>query len=402
MVERILPHITSAASWDVPKPYTVNLVFTWQGFKALGIPDRILDSFPEEFRAGMAARAEILGDTGKSAPEHWVQPLGRNDVHIGVVISAGSEADLAEPIRIAMAAYEGIPGIEPIYRIDVGVPSTGREHFGFRDGIGSVSIIGSEVEPLPGQDPVMPGEFILGYPDETGSVAPMPQPEVLGKNGAFLAFRQMYCDVGAFRRYLQANARNKDDEELLAAKMVGRWRSGAPLSLSPEKDDPALGADPLRNNDFRYHEDDPRGLKCPLGSHIRRCNPRDGLAGSIVNVNRHRLIRRGSAYGPELPADQLQDDGVDRGIVFIFMGASLIRQFEFIQQAWINNGDFVGLGEEVDPLVGPNTGHGTHTIPARPIRRRLTGLPRFVTVRGGEYCFLPSLSALRWLSRGQY
>ncbi|MBV9359328.1 MAG: hypothetical protein JO023_27780 [Chloroflexi bacterium] len=169
--------------------------------------------------------------------------------------------------------------------------------------------------------------------------------------------------------------------------------------LAPEKDDPELAADPTRNNDFRYFEADPKGLICPLGSHIRRVNPRDGLTDTIVDTRVHRLIRRGASYGSVLPDGVLEDDGVERGVVFIFMGASLRRQFEFIQQQWINNGQFVGLASEKDPLVGNNDGNGGFTVPARPIRRHFTGLPGFVTVRGGEYCFLPGLNAVEWLAR---
>jgi deferrochelatase/peroxidase EfeB len=135
-------------------------------------------------------------------------------------------------------------------------------------------------------------------------------------------------------------------------------------------------------------------LLCPLGSHIRRTNPRDGLRNSIVNTKIHRVLRRGAAYGPVLPEGVLEDDGAERGIVFIFIGASLTRQFEFVQQMWINNGDFAGLGTEKDPLVGSNDGVSGFTIPARPIRRHLVGLPGFTQVRGGEYCLLPGLRAI--------
>lgn len=88
-----------------------------------------------------------------------------------------------------------------------------------------------------------------------------------------MALRKLHTRVAAYRRYLNANASSPEEEELLAAKMVGRWRSGAPLMLAPEHDDPALAADPQKVNDFTYHQEDPRGLRCPLGSHIRRANP---------------------------------------------------------------------------------------------------------------------------------
>jgi deferrochelatase/peroxidase EfeB len=180
--------------------------------------------------------------------------------------------------------------------------------------------------------------------------------------------------------------------------MVGRWQSGAPLALSPDQDDPELGSDPGRNNDFRFG-DDPRGFKCPVGAHARRANPRDALdqEGS-VDVRLHRMIRRGTSYGPPLPDGVLEDDGAERGIMFVFAGAHLKRQFEFVKTQWLNDGIFIGAPNESDPLVGPQSDSGSFTIPQRPIRRRLTDLPPFVVTRGGEYCFAPSLSALRWLS----
>ena len=180
--------------------------------------------------------------------------------------------------------------------------------------------------------------------------------------------------------------------------MVGRWQSGAPLAVSPDTDDPELGSDPRRNNDFLFG-DDPRGFKCPVGAHARRANPRDALdqEGS-VDVRLHRMIRRGTSYGPMLPDGVIEDDGVDRGIIFVFAGAHLKRQFEFVKTQWLNDGIFIGAPLESDPLVGPHHDPSSFTIPHRPIRRRLQDLPPFVVTRGGEYCFAPSLSALRWLA----
>ncbi|MBB5120334.1 hypothetical protein AF335_17875 [Streptomyces eurocidicus] len=392
-LREVLPKITSAADWELPRPYTLNVAFTYRGLARLGVPEDSLASFSEEFRAGMAARKEVLGDLGANDPGNWLPPLGGADVHIGVMIIARAPEGLREPVDAAGR----LAGVNLVYRLDVGVPVTGREHFGFRDGISSPHLLGSTDAPLPGQDSVQPGEFLFGYPDESGTPPPGPAPEVLGRNGCYLAFRQMHADVAAFRRYLRDNASSPEAEELLAAKFVGRWRSGAPLALAPDHDDPELGADPMRNNDFRYHED-PRGLRVPRGAHIRRANPRDGLTDTVVAVNIHRVLRRGAAYGPPLPDGILEDDGAERGIIFVFLGASLSRQFEFVQQVWLNDGDFAGLGAERDPLIGDNDGTGVHTVPATPVRRRLTGLPRFVTVRGGEYCFLPGLTALKWLT----
>ena len=201
----------------------------------------------------------------------------------------------------------------------------------------------------------------------------MPTPDVLGRNGTYIVFRKLHTRVAAYRQYLRDKSASRDEAARLGAKMVGRWQSGAPLAVSPEHDDPELGADPSRHNDFLYG-DDPRGLKCPLGAHARRANPRDSFDDDgAVDVRLHRMIRRGTSYGPMLPDGVLEDDGADRGIIFVFAGAHLGRQFEFVKTQWINDGIFIGAPQEKDPLVGPNDGTGTFTVPERPIRRRLPG-----------------------------
>jgi deferrochelatase/peroxidase EfeB len=168
--------------------------------------------------------------------------------------------------------------------------------------------------------------------------------------------------------------------------------------VSPEVDDPELGSDPRRNNAYLYG-DDPRGFKCPVGAHARRANPRDALdADGSTEVRLHRMIRRGTSYGPMLPEGELEDDGADRGIIFVFAGAHIKRQFEFVKTQWLNDGIFIGAPDEADPLVGSPHHANSFTIPQRPIRRRLQELPPFVVTRGGEYCFAPSLSAMRWLA----
>ena len=250
----------------------------------------------------------------------------------------------------------------------------------------------------PHEPPLKAGEIVLGYPDETGELPPMPSPDVLGRNGTYVVFRKLHTKVAAYRTYLREKAANRQDEALLGAKMVGRWQSGAPLAVTPDHDDPSLGVDAHRNNDFSYH-DDARGFKCPVGAHARRANPRDALDDDgSVNVRLHRMIRRGTSYGPELPEGVLDDDGVDRGIIFVFAGAHIKRQFEFVKTQWLNDGIFIGAPDAADPLVGSARGPSDFTIPHHPIRRRLTEVPPFVVTRGGEYCFAPSLSALRWIS----
>jgi len=385
-------HLTSPAgnAW-------VSASLTFQGLKALGVPQDTLDSFEWEFQQGMAARAKALSDTGESSPGNWEPPLGTADIHVVLTALAPDEQRLESVLERARKAYHELSGVKAIWRQDCYALPSAREHFGFRDGISHPPVEGSGIPGTnPREPPFKAGEFVLGYPDEMGGFPPMPRPEALGRNGTYVVFRKLHQRVAAFRQYLKANSSSPEEEELLAAKMMGRWRSGAPLALCPLHDDPALGADPRRNNDFLYEDDDPIGYKTPAGSHIRRTNPRDAAVPGVVRL--HRMIRRGTVYGPPLPDGVLEDDGVDRGLMFAFVGAHLDRQFEFVQSEWVNSGTFLAAGGAKDPISGANDRAGDFTIPRRPIRRRLQGLPRFVTVRGGEYCFMPGLRALRWLA----
>jgi len=397
LVRRLIPVLASAADpADPGKQAWVNASLSFQGLKVLGVPPASLASFPPEFQQGMAARAATLGDDGESAPDHWEPPLGSPEVHLVLAALSPDAARLEAVLARARDVLPQLPGVAPIWRQDVYSLPNGRTSFGFRDGISHPAIEGSGIPGTnPLEAPLKAGEFVLGYPDETDDRPPLPQPDELGRNGTYVVFRKLHTRVAAFRQYLRARAASRAEEELLAAKVVGRWPSGAPLALAPDRDDPELGADPARNNAFLY-ADDPRGLRCPLGAHARRMNPRDSAI--LGEARLHRMIRRGTSYGPMLPAGVLEDDGADRGIMFAFVGAHLDRQFEFVKTQWVNDGLFFGARGEQDPLAGPHDGSGRFTIPQRPIRRRLQDLPRFVVNRGGEYCFLPGLRALRWIA----
>jgi Dyp-type peroxidase family len=376
----------------------VSVAFTWQGLRALGVDEPSLATFPEEFRQGMATRAEVLGDTGENSPDKWVGGLARSDLHAIAILFARNAAERERVTREHQAFLAGTPAVEVLSSLDLdGFPpfDYAHEHFGYRDRLSEPQIEGSGVQPTPGSGaPVKAGEFILGHVDESGQLVPLPKPEVLSQNGTFMAYRRLQEHVGAFRNFLrQHGGPTAEGQELIAAKLMGRWRSGAPLVLAPEKDDSALGADYQRNNNFNYAQMDPQGYAVPLGAHIRRMNPRD----TTVNIQRRRMIRRGATYGPPLP-EGTAEDGIDRGIAAFILCASLVRQFEFAQNVWINDPNFHELGNEHDPIIGYQDGTFDITIPKRPIRRKITGLPAFTTVRGGAYFFLPSIKALSYLT----
>lgn len=397
LLRRLRPSIASAAQSGEARETWVGVSLTYQGLKTLGVPQSSLDTFAVEFQQGMAARAESLGDSGESSPEHWEKPLGSSDVHIVVTAVAPDVEKLEAAFRRAQESIRDLPGIKPIWRQDCHVLPGEREAFGFKDGISHPAIEGSGIPGTnPKEVPLKAGELVIGYPDELSEMSAIPQPEILGRNGTYVVFRKLHQRVAAFRQYLKECTSSPEEEELIAAKMMGRWRSGAPLAMCPMHDDSALGEDAARNNSFVFKQDDPIGYKTPLGSHIRRMNPRDADIAGVVRI--HRMIRRGTSYGPPLPEGELEDDGVDRGLMFAFVGAHLGRQFDFVQSEWMNNSEFFGGTSGRDPVAGAADGEGTFEIPTRPIRRQLKGLSRFVITRGGEYCFMPGLKALEWLA----
>ena len=399
-LRRLTPHVDSAESWWNAADAWLGIGISYAGLEALGVPKESLESFPEAFRVGMAARSQQLRDEGVNAPANWEAMYRDSGVHIGLSAFSDSEEKWRRVVEIARAQKEGLPGISVLGVQNFGAQPDDRNSLGYKDGIDQPAIEGAGVDPLPGQgQPIKAGEFILGYPAESGVQMTMPQPAVLGRNGTYVGFRKYQSRVGAFNRFLRANGETEEEQELLAAKLVGRWRSGAPLTLAPETDAPELGADPNRNNDFNYSAD-PHGRKAPFGCHIRRMNPRDTQLSRLTDVNIHRLIRRGTTYGKHYDPNDISpaDDETPRGAIFLFISAKAMATMEFLQQEWINDGNFIGVGDEHDPIIGRQEEDATFTIPRDPVRRRIHGIETFNVLRGGEYFFMPSLSALRWLA----
>jgi Dyp-type peroxidase family len=409
-----------------PKPGNrFNLAFTASGLAALKVPPETLADFSEEFRGGMTrpGAAAMLGDTGASAPANWQFGAGENQCDILLLLYGRTPADLA-----ALAARVSDPAIANgalgLIHAEDSDRADSREPFGFRDGISQPPVIGlAHKPPWRHQELIKTGEFLLGHENEYGIVPPVPsiggefdphgylRPDrehphrkAFGLNGSYLAMRKLAQDVAGFREFTENHSRDSAGRadpykrELLAAKMMGRWPSGAPLALAPEHDVPALGKSSALNNSFLYRSGDPIGTACPVGSHIRRANPRDALDASPKRSfelsKRHRIIRRGRKFDGGAPAGAGAEMR-EQGIVFIALNADIRRQFEFLQQAWINDPAFMGLHCDKDAIAGDNDGRGGFTIQGAAFDRHLRGLPRFVTVRGGAYFFVPSIAALK-------
>jgi Dyp-type peroxidase family len=379
----------------------LNVAFTARGFSKLGLADDVLGQFSNEFTAGMTTphRQRMLGDLGNSAPEQWLWGgPSTPTVDLMLLLFAADDAELATHYASVSGAFSGV---SEVLRLATVVDLDGREHFGFADGISQPTIAGlSSRTDLP-SNTIQPGEVILGYPNEYGRYTDAPE---LARDGTYLVFRQLSQDVHAFWHYVDGLADGDPERRMwIAAKMVGRWPSGAPLTLTPDADDPFLAT----ANDFTYHQFDRLGLKCPIAAHVRRSHPRDsldpdpGTERSVSLDRRHRLLRRGREYGPPVndPLGDRPTDEPDRGLYFICLVANIARQFEFVQHTWLNNPKFGERYDEPDPVVGYHPPGSSFTIPADPVRQRYEDLPQFVTTRGGAYFFLPSLTTLQQLSQ---
>lgn len=424
----------------------VNVAFSVKGLRALGLPEETLAYFPVELRDGMGARGGKLGDVGPSSPDRWRWGgPNRPEVHVVVLLYAFNrnvpKDDDDAPASRSGAVDKGQPDLARLVRL---VRRTARElrattaegramsvafvemtrmlperieHFGFRDGLVQPRLRGGPKFEDADQHGELPlGEVLLGHPnayDEEPSAPKLPGGLDLGENGTYLVLRSLDQDVARFWSTLREEAVRRlgheghpsptraeieDQATFLAAKIVGRWPNGK-LLVEGERlrgKDAWSGAGSAIDPAFTA---DAAGRGCPLGSHIRRANPREGLGTdtpdlSLAVVARHRLMRRGRPYGPRLLPFS-PDDGKRRGLVFACVGTSIRRQFEFLQQQWMENGSFQRLLGEDDPLIGQRVTNptGQFSFPATPWRERIGNLPRFVTTRGGGYFFMPGKTA---------
>lgn len=406
----------------------INIAFTYHGLEKLGVPDATLSGFSLEFQDGMVSpqRSRMLGDVYEVAPSTWSWGAATDggadradpSLHAILLVYADDAAVLAAAVEQHGSELETC-GFR-VRVLDHAKTLAGRkEHFGFRDGIAQPVVRGARTGSE--GNTIEPGEIVLGYENGYAKKPSSPRlgDEDFGKNGSYLVFRQLEQDVPAFWSFVVQKAAElygATDPVRLAAKMVGRWPSGAPLVAAPDRDDPTLED----KDDFGYRQSDPAGLRCPFGSHIRRTNPRDWLlgedAGASQNLSKlHRIVRRGRPYGaaidPELDISKMLDaiadgsaNGGRRGLHFLCFQANISRQFEFIQSTWVDNPKFAELYDGADPVIGRHRppggglGEASFTVQTDPLNKRVTGLERFVRVQGGAYFFMPGVRALRRLA----
>ncbi|HTD37384.1 MAG TPA: hypothetical protein VK669_07710 [Candidatus Limnocylindrales bacterium] len=448
--------VTNAVELPKPPQTALQVAFTARGLRALGVAEPVVSQFSLEFLEGMggdASRSRRIGDLGPNAPSEWRWGTGDGvpDVMLMLYALPGRLGDLER----AVCAPPFDEAFALLRRLDTSNLGD-HEPFGFKDGISQPKpdwtfardAAGDQLEYA---NLVALGEFLLGYPNEyakyterplldddasTAALAPAPDApgkRDLGLNGTYLVVRDLEQDVRGFRQFVHDRAREAGmTPEALAAAFVGRTYDGE--SPMPRSAEPIAGVDPDEAvlNAFTYGSD-PAGTRCPVGAHVRRANPRNadfpgkpaGLLARIVALlgfgphgyrddtmsptRFHRVLRRGREYGPGLSAEEALQPAPpgdpERGLHFICVNANISRQFEFLQNAWAMSAKFDCLNAETDPLLGtrvpspgcPSTSHFTVPHEGAP-RTRLAGLPRFVTLRGGAYFFLPSLRALRYFA----
>jgi deferrochelatase/peroxidase EfeB len=446
--------VSTAATVEPPAEIAIQIALTAEGMRALGVDPAIVDSFAAEFVSGMADdanRARRLGDVGANHPSRWEWGAGARTPHVAVLLYAmpGRLLGLQRSIE---AQCEG--GFEPVACLAT-IDLDGVEPFGFTDGISQPLLdwdrkrAARDAERRDYSNLSCLGEFLLGYPNEYGGYTDRPlldaaragpllpraedAPERadLGRNGSYLVLRQLRQDVHGLWQFVDRRAGgNADARERIASAMVGRRRDGVPL-VGPADETYEGGGAPGELNAFTYASD-PGGLRCPLGAHVRRSNPRnadlpagapgilswvkrtlgldaDALAHDLVASTRfHRLLRRGREYGPAVSLEQALAEpagGAEPGLHFICLNANIARQFEFVQNAWAMGTHFDGLPNESDPLLGTRVA-GVDGAPTDGFSlprgdgpdERIAGLPQFVTVLGGAYFFLPGIRALRFLA----
>jgi Dyp-type peroxidase family len=429
---------------DILKAAWTNIAFTFEGLNLLGAPD--CANFPEDFRAGMSARAELIGDRDDSAPEGWVPPFTAplvQAIHALVLLAADpvdgpQRTVLLDHITERVSQLSQQHGVSVLSQLDGSVrpgAARGHEHFGFKDGISQPGIVGLTESAKNRATSIAPGEFLIGYPDQDGQTSggptnpPAPQPGPPGypgpapaptpglpawaTDGSFLVFRRLRQDVAAFSQFVtdQSGALGLTGDQL-GAKLVGRWKSGAPMERihgvpqqpdgsveDPSAAHPQIVEDERFINAFDYG-DDQDGARVPRAAHIRKAYPRAEDPPGDAVADRHRILRRGVPYGPEFapgeaPYGQVVPDTQDRGLLFLCYQASISKGFEFVQQTWANTPDFPQSGDGRDPIISQDAQPREFNLPGHETHLQMN---RWVQTTGGGYFFTPSLPALQHLA----
>ncbi|KAJ7723414.1 fungal peroxidase [Mycena metata] len=395
----ILPLVTTTTQLlnvSTQPTTALNIAFSQTGLFALNITDNLNDA---PFAGGQLADIGNLGDPGTT---NWVPQFVGTDIH-GVILLA---SDTVDNINTELASIQSKLGdcITEIYSLQGAARpgnEQGHEHFGFLDGISNPAVQGFQT-PFPGQAVVPTGEILVG---EDGDSFSRP---AWAKDGSFLVFRQLKQIVPEFNKFLLDNPIHipaltpEQGSELLGARMIGRWKSGAPVFLAPLVDDPVLGADPTRNNNFTYVlpgqtvANTTDQSKCPFSAHIRKTRPRADIG--LPETNNHHIVRGGIPYGPEVTAAEAASNTttIDRGLAFVCYQSSTAAGFQFLQNLWADNTQFVHSGVGFDPIIGANQGAQRAVSGLDPTNpsRTITLATDFVVSRGGEYFFSPSLSAI--------
>ena len=447
--------VTTAVELSQPPKSALQVAFTREGLQALGLSDDVLTGFSAEFLSGMAgqeSRSRRLGDVGASSPQHWHWGTAERVPHLLVMLYAQpGQLEVAEKTMRGQEWDASFEVLECLPTSDL----FGAEPFGFKDGVSQPEMDWKRQRTPSGDqleygNLLSLGEFVLGYVNEYGKyterplidpdksqsgILPFAEDEPskrdLGRNGSYLVFRQLQQDVAGFWQFLDdTSASNPQARQTLAESMVGRRMNGDPLLPVSAQSIEGIDSKTAAQNQFTF-DADPAGIRCPLGAHIRRANPRnaDLPAGTglfakllhtlgfdnpnfrddvIASTRFHRVLRRGREYGPGMTPEQAiagRPDADEHGIHFISIGANILRQFEFVQNAWIMGTKFDAMTGEGDPLIGnrkaipgcPVT--NTFSVPHETgLSTHIIDLPQFVTVRGGAYFFLPGLCALRYLA----
>lgn len=448
--------ITNAEPWEnkIKPEYCLNIGFTNSGMeKLIGADQCTVVSFWsgglfDSFSSGAVADAVAMGDTGDSAPTNWWNNGGwiakdkpsndGSELHIQITLFAHTPEDRENYYALLLDMISNTasgPSVVPVYYQDSDPLTVDGNsdyvHFGYRDSLSQPRIDGvlwddPMVKRLMGVStiddrPKVPADrFVISHTAEDYNAHP------LLANGTFAAFRLLYQDEAAFTKFI--NSDSNTPAELMAAKMCGRWRDGTPLVVSPDKEDKSLGEPSSKNFNFTNFDylspspnqpnqvegdanSDPLGLKCPYAAHIRRANPRDdfNVTANTNNAVKHRIVRRASPYGP--PYDPCEKEGIQRGLVGLFIGAVLDDQFRFVTSIWFEQGGFRNPDASpnqsgVDPLFGPqaidtNPLDSVFAYNDKGTYNSTPGMTRFIRTDGSLYLFLPSITGLKSLSEGK-